>query len=430
MSHHHCKGCREYAQLSRRNFLGVSAGALAASLVPAWLPRVALADSESSSRDVIVSLFLRGGADSLTLCVPHGEDAYYQLRPGLAVPRPDAASPDRAIDLDGFFGLPPALAALEDVYRGGDLAIVHACGLPGTSRSHFDAMHDMEVGMGDPPASMISGWLGRHLQITSPTLEDGFLRAVGIGAGLQRTLVGAPETLPIADLAEFGLAGDPQTFGARRQALETMYAAVTGPLGDSSRNTFSTIELLQSIDFDGYQPSGGAEYPEGPFGTSLRSTAALIKAEVGVEAVALDYGGWDTHEFQGPLVGEMATLMGGLATGLAAFHQDLESSGVDNVVLVAMSEFGRNAIENGSDGTDHGHGGAMLAMGRPVDGGRVIAQWPGLERELLYDGQDLQITLDYRDILAEILAERLENPDVGQVFDDPTYTPTFHGIVT
>jgi uncharacterized protein (DUF1501 family) len=429
MSKDDCKGCREYAQLSRRNFLGLSAGAFAASMVPGWLPRVVMAESHSSSRDVLVSLVLRGGADSLTLCVPHGEDAYYQLRPTLAIPRPDAGGAGRALDLDGFFGLPPALQPLLEPYQDGALAIVHACGLPNTTRSHFDAMHKMEVGDDDPAASLITGWLGRHLLATAPTVADGFLRAVGIGAGLQRTLVGGPKTLPIGDLETFGLAGDPVTFDARRQALETMYAAVPDPLGSSARDTFGTLELLEQIDFASYQPAGGASYPEGEFGTALESTAALIKAEVGVEAVAIDLGGWDTHELQGPVEGQMSAVMATLAEGLAAFHRDLATGGFDNVVTVATSEFGRNAFENGSAGTDHGHGGAMFVLGTPVHGGRVVADWPGLAPELLYEGQDLQITIDYRDVLTEILTERLDNPDFRTVFADPEYQPRDHGIV-
>ncbi|MCP3961505.1 MAG: DUF1501 domain-containing protein [bacterium] len=428
-SHDDCKGCNEYSRLSRRNFLGLSASAAAFAMVPGWLPRVVLADEASSSRDVLVSLFLRGGADSLTLCVPHGEDDYYQLRPGLAIPRPDSSAALRAIDLDGFFGLPPALQPLMEVYQDGALAIVHACGLPDTTRSHFDAMHMMEVGMDDPPATLISGWLGRHLQATAPTMEQGFLRAVGIGAGLPRTLVGGPKTLPIGDLETFGLAGDPGTFDQRREALEAMYAIVPDPLGSSARNTFGTIELLEQIDFASYQPAGGAEYPEGEFGTALRSTAAPIKADVGVEAVSIDLGGWDTHELQGPTQGQMSLLMADLAAGLAAFHEDLFTDDHENVIVTAMSEFGRNAIENGSAGTDHGYGGAMLVLGGAVNGGRVIAEWPGLAPELLYEGQDLQITTDYRDVLTEILTRRLDNPDFRSVFSDPSYEPTDLGIV-
>ncbi len=430
MSSDTSKGCHEYHRLSRRGFLGMSAGFAAAAATQAWLPRVVLADTESSSRDVVVSLFLRGGADGLTLCVPFGDPSYYQLRPNLAVAPPDSSATPRATDLDGFFGLPPAMTPLLEAYQDGALALVHACGLDSTSRSHFDAMHFMEVGMGNPPSSLISGWLGRHLQTTAPTVADGVLRAVGIGASLQRTLAGGPKTLPVGDLETFGLDGDPDTFLERRAALEAMYASVPAPLGQAARGTFGTIELLEQIDFGSYQPAGAAAYPEGELGLALKSVAALIKAEVGLEAAAVDLGGWDTHEFQGPVEGAMASVMGQLAAGLAAFHTDLFSDGFTRVVLVAMSEFGRNAFENGSAGTDHGHGGAMVVLGGHVAGGRVISQWPGLAPGQLYDDQDLAVTIDYRDILSEILVKRADNPDIQAVFTDPAYLPRDHGIVS
>ncbi len=429
MSSNDCKGCKEYSELSRRNFLGWSAGFVAAAATPAWLPRVVLADSDDGARDVVVSLFLRGGADALTLCVPHGEAAYYQLRPTLGIAPPDAASADRVTDLDGFFGLPPALTPLLDAYQDGALAIVHACGLDSTNRSHFDAMHFMETGMGDPPASLLSGWLGRHLQVTAPTETSGVLRAVGIGAGLQRTLAGGPQTLPIGDLETFGLAGNRETFTERRAAIEAMYAAVPDPLGSSARNTFSTIELLEEIDFAGYSPAGGAVYPEGEFGIAMKSVAALVKAEVGVEAAAVDLGGWDTHDFQGPIEGQMSVVMGQLAAGLAAFHKDLFADNHTNVTLVAMSEFGRNAFENGSAGTDHGHGGLMFVLGGQVAGGRVVTEWPGLAPGELYEDQDMKVTIDYRDVLAEVLTKRACNPEIGAVFNDPGYVFQDRGII-
>jgi hypothetical protein len=192
--------------------------------------------------------------------------------------------------------------------------------------------------------------------------------------------------------------------------------------------TQATINLLQTIDFAGYQPAGGAAYPGGAFGTAIKSTAALIKADVGVEAVAIDVGGWDTHNSQGPATGTMANLMASLAGGLAAFHLDMFAGNGRNVTVVCMSEFGRRLAENGSQGTDHGHGNCMLVMGNHIAGGRVLSQWPGLQPEQLFQGIDLQVTTDFRDILAEIVAKRLNNPDLSAVF--PDYTPTFQGVTT
>ena len=425
-----CKGCREYQGLSRRGFLGLGAGLVTAAALPAWLPRVVYAAEENSSRDVILSIFLRGGADGLTLCVPHGEASYYSLRPSLAIAPPDSSAANRVLDLDGFFGLPPAMEPLLEAWQEKDLAFVHACGMPNTSRSHFDAMHFMEVGQERPPANLISGWLGRHLQATAPSVPDALLRAVGIGFGLQRTLAGAPNTLPIADLANFGLTGDPSNAGERREALEAMYRNLPDAFGQAARSSFQTIDLLEAIDFEGYQPADGAVYPDGEFGTSLASAAALIKAQVGVEAIAVDLGGWDTHDFQGPVDGGMSALMGVLAQGLSALHKDLFGSGHTNVSVVAMSEFGRNAFENGSAGTDHGHGGVMMVLGGAVQGGQVFTDWPGLAPGQLFENQDLAITIDYRDVLSEILTKRLDNIDLGTVFQDPTYVPVDRGILS
>ncbi len=177
-------------------------------------------------------------------------------------------------------------------------------------------------------------------------------------------------------------------------------------------------------------PSGGAVYPTDTFnfGYSIKSTAALIKADVGVEAIHIDVSGWDTHANQGVTSGgQMFRLMDALGKGVGAFHTDLFSTGYRDVTLVVVSEFGRVVRENGSRGTDHGHGNCILVMGGSINGGRVLTQWPGLAQNQLYQGQDLNVTIDYRDILAEIVARRLNNEaNLAAVF--PGYTATFRGV--
>jgi uncharacterized protein (DUF1501 family) len=425
---HDCKGCREYHQVSRRQFLSWTAAAATVAAVPSWLPRVVLADSESSSRDVLVSIFLRGGADGLSVCVPHGDAAYYALRPTIAIRRP-GQGPNAARDLDGFFGLPPALAPLLEAYQNGDLLMVHATGLTDGTRSHFNAMYFTEVGQPAPPASLFTGWIGRHLQTSAPTVAGGALRAVGLGYGLQRSLVGGPLAVPVRDLGDVGFAGVGDTLAERREALRAMWSAAPDPGKTAALGTLRTVDLLNQIDFGGYQPAGGADYPDDEFGYALKSTAALLKADVGVEVAALDYGGWDTHEEEGPVDGAMAELLSSLGRGLAAFHRDLWTSGRTNVVVVVQSEFGRNAFENASRGTDHGHGNAMLVLGGSVAGGRVLADWPGLAQGQLYEEQDLAITIDYRDVLAEIVRKRLGNANLRAVFPDPRYTPVERGVI-
>lgn len=422
-------GCEEYRRLSRRGFLAASGAAAIAAAAPAWLPRVTFARSyRSGQRDVIISIFLRGAADSLTMIVPHQDPDYYLQRPTLAVPRPSSGLPNRATNLDGFFGLPPAMMPLMPAYASGRLLLIQACGMPRANRSHFDAQRFMEVGRDDDPA-LTTGWLGRHIASTPPMDPEASLRAVGINAGLTRTLVGAPRTLPIADLDAFAISGPYGSRIARRFVLQDMYANTGDATHAAAATTLQTMDMLDAINFASYTPSGGAVYGPSGFETSLRSVAALLKAQVGVEAVAIDLHGWDTHSNQGNDTGQMGTMMTYLARGLAALNQDLSSGDVrPSFIVTVLSEFGRRVQENGSSGTDHGYGGCMLVLGSAVVGGRVLCQWPGLSAAQRYQGLDLAITTDYRDILAEIVDRRLGNPDVRGVF--PGFTPTYRGVVS
>jgi len=416
-----CKGCNEYQTLNRRDFLRFSGFAAAALAAPAWLPRVAFAQG-AGNRDILISIFLRGGADGLSLCVPHGDDGYYSARPSESIPRPGAGE-GKAIDLDGFFGLPPAMQSLYPVYEAGDLAIVHACGLTNSSRSHFDAQLFMETGdTGDTLAS--SGWLGRHLLNTGPLDPDAVLRAIAVSPSLQRTLAGGPATLPVPDPGAFSFGGDDD----RLPILQALYAETAEPLRSASANTFRTLAALEAIDYDNYTPAGGAAYPNHEFGAGMRSVAALIKANIGVEAFAIDLGGWDTHADQGARNGGMARQMRALAESLAAFHTDLIQSATRNVVITVMSEFGRNVKENASQGTDHGYGGAMLVLGGNINGGKVYGNWPGLAPGQLFEDQDLDITTDYRNVLAEILQKRASTGSLAAVF--PGLSPQPLGLIT
>ncbi|MEM1245125.1 MAG: DUF1501 domain-containing protein [Acidobacteriota bacterium] len=424
-----CNECREAdrrrtTDLSRRRFLGWSSAALASAT---WLPRVARAEAESSDRDVLVSIFLRGGADGLSLCVPHGDRDYYRHRPTLAVPSPEASSVHRALDLDGFFGLSPALTQLHELYRDASLAIVHACGQTRANRSHFAAMHLMEVGHATPPSSLLTGWIGRHLQNTTPRSPNALLRALGMGYGLQRSLVGAPRSAPVADPESFDLRAPAGRRAALKESLRELYAQTSDPLATSMGTTWDTVELLQGIDFSSYRSTSGP-YPDSELGRALESSAALIKSEIGIEAIAVDTGGWDTHDEQGTQDGVLDSLLKDLGDSLGVFYRDLAKSSARFTVVV-MSEFGRNAVENGSLGTDHGYGSAMMVLGSNIRGGRVFGEWPGLAREQLFDGQDLAVTTDYRQVLAELLEHRFANPDPTAVFDDPSFVASPLGLV-
>lgn len=412
------------AHLSRRSFLQrsglVSAAGLTAS---AWLSPLARAAGAGGPRDVLVQVFLRGGMDGLTTCVPHGDGELYAARPNLAVPPPGAT--DGALDLDGFFGLAPSAKGLMTPYSNGHLAIVHAAGSTDPTRSHFDAFKAMESGYPEQNYTQVEdGWLARHLVAASPAIAPP-LRAVALADTMPQHLQGAPDSLPIADAEAFAFPGKAYSAEIRRRVIQRMYQGATSPLDAAAESTIETLDLFEGIDFAGYAPGGGASYPDSPFGTRLKQTAALIKAEVGLEAVSIDYGGWDHHNQLGPIDGTMAGMLAGLANSIEAFYLDMRHH-LDSVTLVVVSEFGRRVAENGSLGADHGHGNCMFVLGGHVLGGQVYGAWPTLAPAALDDG-DLAITTDYRDVLGEVLTKRMSTPDLGLVF--PNHTPSFLNLI-
>jgi uncharacterized protein (DUF1501 family) len=389
-------------------------------LTQTWLPRLSFAPVNTAPRgDTLVVVFLRGAADVLNMVVPHGEDAYYQLRPSLGIARPDDSNTkkeDRAVDLDGFFGFHPTMHPLLEAWQSEQLAIIHACGAPDESRSHFKAMELMERGV-DDERGPASGWIGRHLA-TLNTGNSSPLRAVGMGTRPQRSLSGSVPVSALRSIADFHLGGDPCALQQMRAALSTVYQ--DDVLG---QDTLSIMDTLQKLDPANYQ---SPNYPDTEFGMALKQTAMLIKAEVGLEVSAIDLGGWDTHFAQGSASGLMPNLMKDLAEGLAAFHADMADH-MNQLTTVTMSEFGRRASENGSLGTDHGHGSMMMVMGGNVNGGKVHGQWPGMAEGQLIGPGDLAVTTDYRDVLSEILTKRLNNPAVNEIF--PDYQPIMPNVI-
>ncbi len=413
--------CQEYETVSRRTFLSRGAQSAAALMfgnkivaLPTWMPRISLADPHvGPAGDTLVCVFLRGGADGLNMVVPHGDEEYYAHRPIIGIPRPDdnGASDGRTVDLDGFFGLHPALAPLHAIYAAGDMTFIHATGSPDESRSHFEAMDLMERGAtenGD-----YTGWLARHLA----TLDSGnssSLRAVGIGDMLPASLTGAVSSTALQSIADYHLAGRPDRVGQMSTLLQSLYEQNQDMLTAVAQQTFASIDVLGRIDTAGYVPNGRA-YQENEFGQAMRMVAQLIKADVGVEVACVDLGGWDTHVGQGGTIGTMASQLAELAEGLAAFYEDLQAR-MGNVTVVVMSEFGRRLQENGGLGTDHGHGSMMMVLGGGIDGGQVFANWPGLHDEQLVGPGDLAVTTDYRDVLGEIIQKRLNNPLLPDIF--------------
>lgn len=404
--------------LTRREFLTAAVTQPWAVAWPTWLPRMAFAPTQTAPRgDLLVVVFLRGAADVLNMIVPHGEEAYYRLRPTLGIPRPDdtrAPARERVIDLDGFFGLHPALAPLIPAWQEGHLAPIHAVGAPDESRSHFRAMELMERGV-DDESGPATGWIGRHLA-TLDTGNTSPLRAIGLGEKTQMSLRGPVPVSALRSIADFHLGGDLSAVTQMQAALGALYAD-NSPLGVLGQETLEILDTLEALDPENYTPISNIQYPISEFGTGLRQVAMLAKAEVGLEVAAIDVGGWDTHFAQGGSEGLMANLMADLGQGLAAFHRDMIDQ-MKHTTVVVMSEFGRRAYENASLGTDHGHGSAMILMGGNVVGGKVHAEWPGLEDGQLFGPGDLAVTVDYRDVLGEVLAKRLNNQALGEVFPE------------
>ncbi len=409
--------------VSRRRVL--RDGALAALALGAG-PRVLLrtARGQTASKRVLVAIFQRGAVDGLSMVVPYSESRYYALRPSIAIPAPGGGS-DRALDLDGAFGFHPALASLYPFYQAGEVAVVHACGSPAGTRSHFDAQDYMETAMFGV-GSGSDGWLNRHLQSSSATSASVF-RAVATSSQLPRSLSGAAPTLAVSDLSQLRL-GRGATASIVQSAIAEMYGTRTDLLGTTVNNAVEAVDLADTIT--SVQPENGAQYPTGELGGQLRQVAQLIKADVGLEVAFANVGGWDTHSNQGGSTGQLATLLRGLSDSLAAFRTDLGSRFAD-VCVLTMSEFGRTVAENGSGGSDHGHATAMLVFGGTAAGGRVYGQWPGLDEADLLDGRDLAVTTDFRTLFAELVDRHLGNPNVGVVFPGFTYDATTRlGVIT
>lgn len=364
------------------------------------LAQVAI-DPRSTDRNVLVVVFLRGGADGLSLLVPHGDETYYRLRPTLSVPK------TKLSDLDGFFGLHPAMASLYPLYESKTLAAVHAVGSDDQTRSHFEAMDTMERGLARREGPQ-SGWVARYLAASAPA-DPSPLRAVALGYTTPTSLVGATSATTLSSLADYRL----DVPGEARRALESLYGSGKDEIAYAGRETLQVLKTLEKIYVARYQPQGEAKYPDSELGAGLKQVACLVRANVGMEVACLDKGGWDTHVGQGTEVGWMPTLMADLSTSLAAFAADLGPE-MSRVTVIVMSEFGRRIAENAGLGTDHGHGGAMYVMGGGVEGGKVHARWPGLD-EAVGPG-DLAVTTDYRDVLSEILRNRFALAKTEAVF--------------
>lgn len=425
--------------LTRRYFLR-STGALAATL--GVVPRAVLARAAGVAPEAtrttegrtLVVVFLRGGADGLNLVVPHGDADYARLRPALAVARPGREG--GAIDLDGFFGLHPQLAALAPRFADGSALALQAVGRPGNTRSHFEEQDAWETGVSGTTIDA-DGWVNRHLATST---GHGTLRAVAIGDALPRLLQGREASYALRGVEDLALPDQAGAGGAAiAAALEHAYAVDSATERDAAREVLArsaqaTLEgtrELAGIVGRPYRPD--AAYPATDFARRLAQVARLIKADVGLEVAEVDLGGWDTHREQGTGAGgTFGALARTLAEGLAAFTADLGER-MDRVVVATLTDFGRTAAENGTRGTDHGWANAMLLLGGPVGRARaeglgpVAGDWPGLAPDRLHEGRDLRHTTDFRDVIAEVVRVHLGNPNLGTVLPGHAVRPV--GVV-
>lgn len=409
--------------MNRRNFLRAAmALPLAAGSMLYGPPMLRGAHAAGGGNKTLVVVFLRGGCDGLNAIVPYGDHNYYDLRPSIAVPPP--GSFDGAIDLDGYFGLHPSLAPLSSVYADNRLAILPAVHYAGASRSHFSNQHQIESAH---TAGRPVGWMNRYLAAVSASAE---MPAIALGSRLPHAMQGE-RTIPVLpDLGNSSLGGSGGDADAFIERFRTVYGQGVGG-GESARRSIhraglamlDNIDALASLNAGDYVPSGGADYPDGFLGRQLRQAAMLIKSGIGVELINIDFGGWDTHASQGGAApdGEQSQLLAHLAEAMRAFHDDLGSQ-MNDVMLLTMTEFGRTAGENASGGTDHGSASAWMLMGGMLNGG-IHGDWPGLRPGDLVDGRYLDFSIDYRDVLAEVITGHLGLADYSSVIPGHSASP-------
>ena len=386
---------------TRRTFLKAGGCALVTyAAAPRFLLRAAGA-AEATGK-VLVAVFQRGAVDGLSMVIPHGDADYAGRRPSIGLQPPRRGESERAIDLDGFFALHPALAPLVPLWESRALALIHACGSPDTTRSHFDAQDYMETGT-PGVKSTPDGWLARAVK-TRPRSATPF-RAVAMGPMLPRTLQGDAGAISMQSIERFDVRAAAD--GGARQGFESLYEqGVRDLLHGTGRETFEAVKMLRSAGAARIPPANGADYPRGQLGEALRQIAQLIKADIGLEIAFADMQGWDTHVGQGAERGQLALRFRDFGGALAAFARDLGDK-MSDVVVLTMSEFGRTVAENGNRGTDHGHATAMLVFGGGVRGGRVYGRWPGLAAHQLFEGRDLAVTTDFRTLFTEVATRHL-----------------------
>lgn len=434
--------------INRRDFLkGCCAAAATSGLAPTAF--AAGFDVQAATDDTLVVLFLRGGADGLSLVPPVGgadRAPYEQARPTLKIPTSGTGAALPLANSGGAWGLHPRASALHSLYQSNHLAVILGAGQVNqpVTRSHFDSQANMEVGMGGQQGSGV-GWLTRHL-LSAGLPANVPIPSVCMGSITSTSLLSSTETITLGSGSDFRLdtaawawnSADnyqpnppPAGFAGFVEVLPWLWNASGDPLERAGAQTLESLKLMRPINYgiynagsnpSGYQPAGGANYGTGQLGTQMRNIAQMVKAGFGLRVAAVDLGGWDTHDGQGNPANSydyFGNKVQELSDALGAFYTDL-SAGATNymnkVSVVVMSEFGRRVNENDSGGTDHGYGNVMFALGGAVNGGRTFGTFAGLSSGALFEGADVAVTTDYRRVLSEAMIRRLGNPNVYYAF--------------
>jgi uncharacterized protein (DUF1501 family) len=416
----------EVAIMDRRYFIKSSGIALASfgltSVSPTFLHQFANAQSftnKGSKKKTLIVIFQRGAVDGLNMVVPFGDSDYYNLRPNISIPKPN--DKNGVVNLDGYFGLHPSLKPFENLWKSKQLAVIHSAGSPDNTRSHFDAQDYMESGTPGNKGTR-DGWLNRILQSSQDKADSPF-RAVSLTNQVPRSLLGKSPSIAMTNLADFSIKAGVYTKSVQGGFEEIYEEKTKDSLGEAGKETFEAVNYLKQANPTQYKAENGAVYPNSVFGKSLLQIGQMIKAGIGLEIAFAEVGGWDTHSnevnTQNRSQGQLANLLRDFGQSIAALTTDLGKK-MDNVVILTMSEFGRTAKENGSRGTDHGHGNAMFVIGNSVKGGKVYGDWKGLSNSNLNEGRDLAVTTDFRDVFAEVASKHLGNTKLDKIF--PNYT--------
>jgi uncharacterized protein (DUF1501 family) len=408
--------------VKRREFLRLVAATYASYLVPHCRAWAYSTSSDNFDNTKLIVVILRGGIDGLNVIVPHGDSEYYGMRPSIGVQR------GNLYDLDGHFGMHPALSGLEPFWKNKTLAFVHASGSPDPTRSHFDAQDYLESGV--PGSKLIStGWLNRLLgQLPAKSSP---VRAISIGPTLPRIFSGLATVATVPpETKNRSLALDRPPI---EQAFDQLYLGRKDELSNVYGEALAAHkEVTQALDIADKQDQAmlreqiiankGAPLPRN-YNYFGKQIAALFRTDPSVQVAFVDFGGWDTHVNQGAAQGQLANHLTPLAAGLADLSRGLGSL-YGNTQIVVMSEFGRTAHENGNGGTDHGHGNVIWLMGGSTPGGKVYARWAGLKNSGLYESRDLAATTDFRSVLCASLAEHmhLSSTALNNIFPDFQYT--------